>query len=99
MRNSTPRNIQRRRKTRNKTRLNFQRLEKRCLLNADMAGVTVTETHIITHHDTVPRFVANPTDVAIRNGNWSDPNTWADGTVPTRDDFVRVGDGLSLIHI
>ena len=94
MRNNDPMKIQRRRKTRTEQRLDFELLEPRCLLNADIPGVTVTETHIITQNDTVPRFVANPTDVAIRNGNWSDPNTWADGTVPTREDLVRVDEGI-----
>lgn len=74
--------------------LNFVRLEQRTLLSAD--GVIVTPDSIITHHDVIPRFVANPTDIAIQDGNWSNPNTWADGSVPTRDDLVRIPDGVSV---
>ena len=80
------------------SQLNFETLEHRRLLSAtDIGlGVEVTETAIITANDTVPRFVSQPTDIAIRNGDWSDPDTWADGTVPTSDDLVRVAVGVSV---
>ena len=78
------------------SQLNFEALEHRKLLSATNIelGVEVTETAIITANDTVPRFVSQPTDIAIRSGNWSDPSTWADGTVPTREDLVRVDEGV-----
>ena len=78
------------------SQLSFETLEHRKVLSAtDIGlGVEVTETAIITANDTVPRFVSQPTDIAIRSGDWSNPNTWADGTVPTREDFVRVDEGI-----
>ena len=78
------------------SQFSFETLEHRRLLSAtDIGlGVTVTESAIITANDTVPRFVSQPTDIAIRSGDWSNPNTWADGTVPTREDFVRVDEGI-----
>ena len=77
--------------------LRMEMLEARRLLSAEGlhdSSVEVTETSIITQHDDVPRFVANPTDFAVANGTWSSPATWADGTVPTSDDRVRINDGI-----
>ena len=50
----------------------------------------VTETHIITPHDTIPRFCADPTVVARVSGPWSDPNTWSTGQVPRSDSRVSI---------
>ena len=41
--------------------------------------VEVTATQIITHHETFARFAANPTNVTVRSGSWSDPSTWSAG--------------------
>ena len=78
-------------------KLAYHDLEARRMLAAGMHhGVLVTDSQIITHHDTVPRFVADPTDIAISSGEWSSPQTWADGSVPTEQDLVRINDGVSV---
>ena len=83
------------------SQFSFETLENRRLMtvnapNVEFPSVEVTETAIITANDTVPRFVSQPTDIAIRNGDWNDPSTWADGTVPTSEDLVRINEGVSV---
>lgn len=46
---------------------------------------TVTDTHITTHHDSIPRFVQNPDHIAIQSGLWSDPATWGGQPIPDCD--------------
>jgi len=70
----------------------FESLEPRHLLSA----VTVTDTEIITERDVIPRFVVTPTDTVVKNGNWSDASVWADGSVPTEADLVRIEEGFSI---
>ena len=80
-----------------KRTLHFESLEDRRLLSANMqhdTSVVVTDTLITTSHDVVPRFVVNPTDIALSSGVWSDPTIWADGTVPQRHDSVRIDNGI-----
>ena len=74
----------------------YNQLESRRLLSISHGSVEVTSDSILTAHDTVPRFVSQPTDVAIQDGLWSAPSTWADGTVPTQQDFVRINESVSV---
>ncbi len=51
------------------------------------------------HHqleDLLP--AGDATHVAIRTGNWSDPNTWSFGQLPTADAKVWVPEGISLTY-
>ena len=57
---------------------------------------TVTATHIITPHDTIPRFCADPTVVASTNGPWSDPNTWSTNQVPGSDARVSIPQNIHV---
>src|SRR3989344_3265191 len=43
-----------------------------------------------THTDTVPNFAQNPTVRSVKNGNWSDADTWSAGRVPSASDIVLV---------
>lgn len=38
------------------------------------------------------------TDTAIRDGRWSDPNSWAGGAVPGDGAWVRIPEGIHLVH-
>lgn len=94
-------------------RLRLESLEGRRLLSADvtqlMAGghhdgaehtgaVIVTETSILTHHDTIPRFGANPTNIAVADGRWSEASTWSTGQVPGADDVVSIPSGVAVTY-
>jgi len=84
-----------------KRALRFELLEERRLLSANVhqnPGVEVTDTAIITPHDTIPRFGALPTVVAIESGDWSNPLVWSDGSVPSVDAIVSIPAGLFVTY-
>ena len=58
----------------------------------------VTPTEIHTHHDVIPRFAADPTNMTVRSGNWSDPRVWSSGRVPTNGDRVVIVEGHKLYY-
>ena len=66
--------------------------------HAEDGVVTVTATEIITHHDIIPRFAAVPTISAVRSGAWSDPSTWSAGRVPTTNDRIAIGHGITVSY-
>lgn len=74
-------------------RLSIESLENRTLLHG---GVEVTPTHVITEHDTIPRFATNPDFIAITNGNWSNPNTWNTRRVPVAESKVQIPHGVNV---
>lgn len=41
---------------------------------------------------------AKPTHVAIRNGAWSNPNTWQGGKIPTRGATVLINQGTTVVY-
>ncbi|ASP23209.1 alginate lyase 7 (plasmid) [Antarctobacter heliothermus] len=41
---------------------------------------------------------SDATHVAVKNGAWSNPGTWADGIVPGRDAMVHIPDGISIVY-
>ncbi|MGB0910993.1 MAG: G8 domain-containing protein, partial [Nitrospirales bacterium] len=59
---------------------------------------TVTATHIMTPHDTIPRFCGNPTVVAQSNGSWSDPRTWSTNQVPGLDARVSIPQNIQVTY-
>jgi hypothetical protein len=61
-------------------------------------GVMVTPTEIHTEHDVIPRFAADPTNMTVRSGNWSDPRVWSSGRVPTNGDRVVIVEGHKLYY-
>ncbi len=69
-------------------RLVVESLESRNLFHGD--HVEVTPTHVITHHDKVPRFGANAEYIAIADGNWSDPLIWNLRAVPGTNAKVSI---------
>ena len=38
------------------------------------------------------------THVAVRNGSWSDPDTWANGNVPSENSIVHIPDEISIFY-
>jgi hypothetical protein len=42
--------------------------------------------------------VEKATHVAIRNGNWDDPQTWANGVVPPADAEVLITEGVQVLY-
>ena len=54
------------------------------------SGVEITPTHIITQHDKVPRLCSPATITSVANGNWSNPDTWSTGRIPSADDRVQI---------
>jgi Ca2+-binding RTX toxin-like protein len=86
-------------------RLGFQTLENRLPLAADIGHdmhhdmqVHVGSTEIITPRDTIPRFVSTPTVTAVKNGAWSQPQTWSNGRVPGANAAVRIPAGISVVY-
>ncbi len=61
-------------------------------------GVMVTGTHVITHHDRVPRACASPTVVARRSGGWSQATIWSTGTVPEAEAAVLIPVGMTVTY-
>jgi len=61
-------------------------------------GVIVTDTQILTEHETIPRFVAQPTISTLRGGSWSDPSIWSLGRVPTTGDRVSITANASVSY-
>ncbi len=61
-------------------------------------GVTVTGTHVITHHDRVPRACAAPTVVARRSGSWSQAMIWSTGRVPRAEAAVLIPAGMTVTY-
>src|SRR5262249_2229391 len=49
-------------------------------------------------YDKVPNFGANPTAVALKSGNWSDPSTWSSGQAPVAGDVVSIGAGVTVVY-
>lgn len=60
--------------------------------------VEVTDTHVITTHDTVPRFAVGAEAVAIKSGKWSDASIWKNSKVPGAGEKVQIPEGLSVIY-
>ena len=65
---------------------------------SDQDQPTVTETHITSPHDTIPRFCADPTVIAQTSGPWSDPNTWSTGQVPRSDSRVSIPQNIQVTY-
>ncbi|PON18409.1 hypothetical protein C2W62_08070 [Candidatus Entotheonella serta] len=61
-------------------------------------GVTVTDTHVVTHHDRVPRACASPTVVARHSGGWSQTTIWSTGHVPETDAAVLIPSGTTVTY-
>ena len=64
---------------------------------AAAGGATVTDTHIITHHETVPRFAAPPDRIAVQDGDWSNPATWGGVPIET-DNKVLIPAGVAVTY-
>ena len=60
--------------------------------------VEVTPTEIISEHDIVPRFAAQPTITALRSGNWSTAAVWSLGRAPRAGDRVSIPAGVDLTY-
>jgi len=60
--------------------------------------IEVTATEIITAHDIVPRFAAQPTISAVRSGSWFDPTVWSLARLPQAGDRVAIAAGINLTY-
>lgn len=60
------------------------------------SGIEVTDTHIITAHETVPRFAANAEAVAVKSGKWSDASTWR--KPPVAGSRIQIPAGISVTY-
>ena len=72
----------------------YTALERRNLLSA----VQITDSHIITQHDTIPRFAANPNFIAVSDGDWTAPETWNALQVPFVDAVVRIPEDINVTY-
>lgn len=61
-------------------------------------GIEITDTHIVSSHDRVPRFAAQADSIAINNGSWLNANTWRDGKVPTSGSKVQIPHGVTVTY-
>ena len=64
----------------------------------DQDQPTVTDTHIITPHDKIPRLCTAPTVLAHSSGSWSSPSTWSTNQVPASDSRVSIPPNLTVIY-
>ncbi|QEF99651.1 Hemolysin, chromosomal [Stieleria maiorica] len=55
----------------------------------------VTDTAVVTSHDTIPRMVGADV-IAIQDGAWSDPATWG-GRAPGPGDNVRIAPEIDVV--
>jgi hypothetical protein len=62
------------------------------------SGANRQGNFINTGYELIPNFGANPTIVSVRSGNWSDPNTWSLGRVPTAGDVVSITQGFDVTY-
>jgi PKD repeat protein len=53
---------------------------------------------IQTAFDTIPNFGAHPTIISVASGNWSDPQTWSLGRLPTTGDIVDIEPGTTVTY-
>jgi PKD repeat protein len=53
---------------------------------------------IVTPFDTIPDFGARPTIVSVASGNWSNPQTWSLGRLPTTGDIVDIKAGTTVTY-
>lgn len=60
------------------------------------SSIEVTDTHVLTHHDRVPRFAVGAESVAIKSGDWSDPATWTE--LPVEGNRVQIPEGLTVSY-
>ncbi|PNY35338.1 hypothetical protein C2E31_17575 [Rhodopirellula baltica] len=60
--------------------------------------IMVMDDSIVTPHDVIPRFAADPDVVAIRDGDWSNPNTWSTHQVPRLDAIVSIPKTIDVIY-
>ncbi len=58
----------------------------------------VTGTHIITPHDSIPRFCSEPTTMAQTSGPWSDPDTWSTNQVPGSEARVTIPQSITVTY-
>lgn len=60
------------------------------------SSTEVTDTHVVTHHDRIPRFGANAEAMAVKSGLWSDASTWS--KPPAAGDRVQIPAGLHVTY-
>ena len=58
----------------------------------------VTSTHVMTHHDNIPRFCNNPTVTASSNGLWSSSSTWSSNSVPSEEARVLIPENKTVTY-
>lgn len=63
-------------------------------------GLTVTDSTIVTHHDTIPRFCGplRATVNSVKGGAWNDPTVWSTGSVPGSGARVAIQSGHSVSY-
>jgi hypothetical protein len=66
-------------------------------LVADAVAIGLAN-NIVTAAGVIPNFGANPTITSVQSGNWSDPNTWSLGRIPTDGDIVDVSPNTTVTY-
>ena len=56
----------------------------------------ITDKYVIVHGDVIPRFAVPYSNIAIRDGNWSDPSTWNNNKIPGKDSRVNIPAGINV---
>ena len=59
-------------------------------VTGNVSAQAVGPSEFITHFDSIPNFAHVPTVISVKNGDWSDPQTWDTGALPRDEDIVLV---------
>ncbi|MCI0459249.1 MAG: G8 domain-containing protein [Gemmataceae bacterium] len=66
--------------------------------SAQISVATTGGATVSTPYDTIPNFARFPTVITIGSGNWSDPNVWSAGRLPTANDVVSITSGTTITY-
>jgi len=64
----------------------------------DTTGLTITDTHVATSHDKIPRMarLGAPPALSVQSGDFMDPTTWSNGQAPTAESNLVIQHGHTV---